>query len=75
MNRISKTQLACGALALLATAISGCDNDNNRPLSTSQQVLLIAQQSDDASAPITINSGAFAFNNTTETGAPVTINR
>ena len=73
---LSKRQIAMGVIALLGTAISACDNDNNRGAVTSSgQVLNLAQTADDFGEPVTLNNGAFIFTDTREDSAPIRINR
>ena len=61
--------------ALILGACGGGNNDRNRdPASSTNQVLAIASTPDDTGAPISINNGAFVFNDTREDTDPVSIN-
>ena len=61
--------------ALILGACGGGNNGRNRdPASSTNQVLAIASTPDDTGAPISINNGAFVFNDTREDTDPVSIN-
>lgn len=73
---LSKRQIAMGVIALAGTAISACDNGNNRGAVTSSgQVLNLATTADDFGDPVTLNNGAFIFTDTREDTPPIRINR
>lgn len=64
--------LAAGLLA----ACGGDDDDPAAPQATAtERVLEIAAQGDEVGEPIPVNDGAFVFDDTAETTAPVSINR
>lgn len=73
----SKRQAAMGVIALFGTAISACDGGNNHrgSVTSSGQVLSLAQTTDDFGDPVTLNNGAFIFTDTREDTAPIRINR
>lgn len=72
----SKRQIAMGVIALAGTAISACDsNDNRGAVTSSGQVLSLAQTADDFGEPVTLNNGAFIFTDTREDSAPIRLNR
>lgn len=63
-----------GALILGACGGSGNNDRDRDPANSTNQVLAIASTPDDTGAPISINNGAFVFNDTREDTDPVSIN-
>jgi hypothetical protein len=67
------------ALALTSVLVlSGCGGEGGRSPAiegTTQQVLRAARMPDDTGAPMVVNDGAFAFNDTSEVADPVTVQR
>ena len=77
-------RLLLGAVGLSAGLVAACHDDHHGgpqppPPSTSQsldtaQVLVLAQQSSETSAPFAVNGGAVTLNDTSETSAPIAVN-
>lgn len=67
------------ALAIVSVlGVSGCGGEGGRSPAiegTTQQVLRAARRPDDTGAPMVVNDGAFAFNDTSEVANPVTVQR
>jgi hypothetical protein len=76
--------LMLGAMGLSAGLITACHDDHHGASAppmppTSQsldtaQVLALAQQSSETSAPVAVNGGAVTLNDTNETSAPIATN-
>ena len=74
-------RLLLGAVGLSAGLVTACHDHHHgavppAPHPTSQsldtaQVLALAQQSSETSAPFAVNGGAVTLNDTSETGAPI----
>jgi hypothetical protein len=70
------------SFAGLCGLVAACHDDHNSPpapapqsqsLNTAQ-VLTLAQKTSETSLPMVVNGGALTLNDTSETGAPITVN-
>jgi hypothetical protein len=76
-------RLLLGVVGLSAGLVAACHDDNQGaatptpPASQSldtAQVLALAQQTSEMSAPIAVNGGALTLNDTSESSAPIAVN-
>jgi hypothetical protein len=79
---MSSKLFSLAALSLTAALTAGCGGDHSAPPPappTSQsldtaQVLLLAEQMSETTAPFAVNGGAVTLNDTSETSAPIAVN-
>jgi hypothetical protein len=79
---MSSKYYSLAAVGVAAALMAGCGGDHSAPPPvppTSQsldtaQVLLLAQQMSETTAPFAVNGGAVTLNDTSETSAPIAVN-